>query len=112
MIKTTDKVERGDWQTPAELAQAVCRLARKFIDPDAILEPNCGQGAFVLAAAKAFPNAKRIWAGDVNAQYVQNVKKINDSRVVVQKAASTSMACLSASSQYWFACSILVIPRA
>ena len=52
--------ERGDWQTPAELAQGVCRLARKFIDPDAILEPNCGQGAFVLAAAKAFPNAKRM----------------------------------------------------
>lgn len=78
--------ERGDWQTPAELAQGVCRLTRKFIDPDAILEPNCGQGAFVLAAAKAFPNAKRIWAGDVNAQYVQNVKKINDSRVAVQKS--------------------------
>ena len=78
--------ERGDWQTPAELAQGLCRLTRKFIDPDAILEPNCGQGAFVLAAAKAFLNAKRIWAGDVNAQYVQNVKKINDSRVVAQEA--------------------------
>lgn len=86
MIKTTDKVERGDWQTPPELAQSVCRLVRQFIDPDAILEPNCGQGAFVLAAAKAFPNAKRIWAGDVNAQYVQNVKKINDGRIVAQKA--------------------------
>ena len=51
MIKTTDKVERGDWQTPAELADAVCRLARKFIDPDAILEPNCGQGVFLKLAS-------------------------------------------------------------
>ena len=84
--KNAFRKERGDWQTPPELAQGVCRLVRQFIVPDAILEPNCGQGAFVLAAAKAFPNAKRIWAGDVNAQYVQNVKKINDSRVVVQKA--------------------------
>lgn len=85
MKKTTDKVERGDWQTPPELAQCVCRLVRQFIDPDVILEPNCGQGAFVLAAAKAFPNVKRIWAGDVNGEYVHAVAQFNDRRITAQK---------------------------
>lgn len=46
----------GDWQTPAELARAV--LARLDIDaPRCVLEPTCGDGAFLAAASERFPGA-------------------------------------------------------
>ena len=42
---------RGDYQTPPELAHAVCaRLAGDGLAPAAVLEPTCGRGAFLAAA--------------------------------------------------------------
>jgi hypothetical protein len=53
------KVEFGDFQTPLELAQVVCkRLAAAGFAPDVVIEPTCGVGAFVLAAAQEFPRAE------------------------------------------------------
>lgn len=50
--------EYGDWQTPPELARAVVEVvARRRAAPATVLEPTCGKGAFLAAAATRFPDA-------------------------------------------------------
>ncbi len=51
-------VEFGDFQTPLRLAKSVCSLLlRTGFEPSSIIEPTCGQGAFLAAALEAFPDA-------------------------------------------------------
>ena len=52
------RVELGDWQTPAVLADAVLELVGR-LEPQAkaVLEPTCGKGAFLLAARRVWPRA-------------------------------------------------------
>ena len=69
--KTKAKTEFGDFQTPYDLAQKVCHLlAQQGVTPNAILEPNCGRGNFLLAALEAFPDAERIAGVELNEVYV------------------------------------------
>lgn len=64
------RIEFGDWQTPIGLAEAVCaRLIALGIHPEVIIEPTCGVGAFIHAAARAFPRAE-IHGSDVNGSYL------------------------------------------
>lgn len=61
MARPPRKVEYGDFQTPPTLARAVChRLASDGIRPDVIVEPTCGDGAFLRAAAERWPASRRI----------------------------------------------------
>ncbi len=56
--KTKAVTEFGDFQTPPALAIAATQLlGRLGIQPRSILEPTCGQGAFLTAAAAGFPEA-------------------------------------------------------
>lgn len=65
------KVEFGDFQTPDALARSVCvRLREMGINPDAIVEPTCGVGAFVKAAAAEFPHAE-VHGYEINADYLE-----------------------------------------
>jgi hypothetical protein len=56
------RIERGDWQTPRALAEAVldrvaaCE-ATSARAPRTVVEPTCGEGAFLVAAARRFPRA-------------------------------------------------------
>jgi hypothetical protein len=51
----------GDFQTPPELAARVLAAVRAHGgEPARILEPTCGSGAFLAAAATAFPQAEII----------------------------------------------------
>ena len=51
-------VEFGDFQTPPRLAKSVCSLLlRTGSEPTSIIEPTCGQGAFLVAALETFPDA-------------------------------------------------------
>ena len=70
-MKSREKTEYGDFQTPPDLAYEVCALLQRLgIDPDIILEPTVGQGAFLEAAADIFPKAElRGW--DINGDYVR-----------------------------------------
>ncbi len=64
--------ELGDIQTPDELAGRICRfLAAEGIEPAAILEPTCGQGALLLAALDHFPAAAKAIGVEINPQYAQ-----------------------------------------
>jgi len=52
------KIAHGDWQTPRALADQVVRtLARVTPPPASILEPTCGTGTLLAAAAAVHPSA-------------------------------------------------------
>jgi len=70
-MKSRAKVEFGDFQTPLALAEEVCGLLRRHgIVPEVVLEPTCGKGAFLVAAAEAFPRAT-LQGWDINRDYVE-----------------------------------------
>jgi len=70
-MKTKARIEFGDFQTPLPLAQQVCdRLHAEGIAADVIIEPTCGCGTFLVAAAGSFPNA-RLYGWDINPKYVK-----------------------------------------
>ncbi len=69
--KTKAVREFGDFQTPPGLANDAAQLlAGLGIAPQCILEPTCGVGAFISAAAKAFPNARAVIGYDINEEYL------------------------------------------
>jgi len=69
--KNKQKAEFGDFQTPLSLAREVCALlSRQGLKPSSILEPNCGEGSFLLAATEYFSNAKDIVGIEINRGYV------------------------------------------
>jgi len=69
------RIEFGDFQTPDSLALEVCRrLASLGIFPDAIIEPTCGIGAFVLAAAEVFTGTREIAGFEINDGYLETLR--------------------------------------
>lgn len=69
-MKTKAKIEFGDFQTPLALAREICLLlVRQGVDAATIIEPTCGVGAFLVAAAEAFPKA-HLLGWDINLDYV------------------------------------------
>ena len=70
-----DRVSYGDWQTPFELAEKVCDAhLSKYGNPDIVIEPTCGLGAFVLSALNKFQDVKEIHAIEINGQYTTELK--------------------------------------
>lgn len=68
--------EFGDFQTPMELAKiALLRLAEELsFSPKTIIEPTCGVGAFLIAAAEAFPDAEKIIGVEIEAAYLAKLQ--------------------------------------
>jgi hypothetical protein len=74
--KTTKRMEFGDFQTPASLAQEVCALLKaKGLRPATLIEPTCGTGKFLQAALDQFSSVRRAIGLDVNADYVHETAK-------------------------------------
>ena len=70
MTKCRIRSEFGDFQTPSDLADSVCALLLGLgISPTAVLEPTCGRGSFLCAAAKTFTNAQKIVGVEINPEY-------------------------------------------
>lgn len=87
MIKKVQQREYGDFQTPFLLAEAIVTLLRySGIRPQAILEPTCGKGAFLLAAINAFPEVTHLVGVEINKQYVheleQRISSFKQSQVI------------------------------
>ncbi|GAB4398945.1 MAG: class I SAM-dependent methyltransferase [Anaerolineales bacterium] len=82
------QIEYGDFQTPFELAKRVCEKLLEFgVVPETIIEPTCGVGAFIEAAAFVFPFAEKIIGVEVNQAYLdelENRKKQFDKNKRVQ----------------------------
>lgn len=88
--KDKRKIELGDWQTPPELAEKVCRVLLELgITPASIIEPTCGKGSFVLAALKSFPTVKHCFGLDISNEYL--AETINKIKPLENRIASTVM---------------------
>lgn len=75
-MATTKKTEFGDFQTPLALCRAITAfLSNCGIVPDAIVEPTCGRGSFVIAAMQEFPSARLVYGIDINPQYITELGK-------------------------------------
>ncbi len=73
--KDQSKTIFGDFQTPLSFADVVCRLlAERGVNPESIVEPTCGRGAFLIASLHAFPYAKHISGFDISESYVSELK--------------------------------------
>jgi hypothetical protein len=71
MSTATTKLEYGDYQTPANLAESSCRvLASLGIQPKAILEPTCGVGSFLKAGVENFEGAVVAKGFEINPEYI------------------------------------------
>jgi hypothetical protein len=70
--KNKEITEFGDFQTPDSLAlHATWRIRELGINPRSIIEPTCGRGAFLAAAATVFQDAERLVGMDINAAHLQ-----------------------------------------
>lgn len=78
--------EFGDFQTPVELAKlAISVIKRLGFKPRSILEPTCGQGAFLFSSADAFLDANSIIGLDINKNYIDLVdSKINKQNIPIK----------------------------
>lgn len=76
MAKDAKTWEFGDFQTPLTLArQTVARLREVLsFSPKTIIEPTCGVGAFLVAAAEAFPEAERVIGVEIDASYLAQLR--------------------------------------
>jgi methylase of polypeptide subunit release factors len=64
-------VEFGDFQTPKALAREVVNLLHlRGIAATTLVEPTCGRGAFVTAAAEVLPSIRTIIALDINRDHL------------------------------------------
>lgn len=95
-MKSSTKVEFGDFQTPPGLAREVCDLLLRLGEsPDVVVEPTAGRGAFLAAASDVFPRAAlRGW--EINPDYVNAAMRELNARGASCRA---SIAC-----QDFFAC--------
>lgn len=90
--RSKNKVEFGDFQTPPVLARDVCRtLAALGVQPAAIVEPTCGRGALLEAAAEVFGKARHVIGFDVNSDYVawarRQLQRFHPAKQVVVESA-------------------------
>lgn len=83
----TVKREYGDYQTPIDFAEAICRYLKysRNINPSAVIEPTCGIGNF-LRSSLLF-EADEYYGIEINTTYCAICKKyINDDKVNVINA--------------------------
>lgn len=68
------RIEYGDFQTPPELADRIChKLTELGVKPDVVIEPTCGTGAFIEAAARDFPDARKVIGIEINTDYLNDL---------------------------------------
>jgi len=69
--KSIDKWQYGDFQTPIDLASKVVEVLKRNhnINPEIVIEPTCGKGAFLRAANEGFEHS-HIFGYEINKEYV------------------------------------------
>lgn len=74
-ISQREQIEFGDFQTPLELAKLVCqKLDEIGINPETVVEPTCGVGAFIEASANQFEKAKKFIGVEINEKYLDELE--------------------------------------
>ncbi len=76
MTDRKNKIEFGDFQTPIDLADEVCSLLSKLnIRPRTIIEPSCGDGSFLEAAARVYGVGSHYFGFDINPDYIARAER-------------------------------------
>lgn len=71
-LSNTKTREYGDFQTPLELTNRICKfLAASEIFPRSIIEPTCGKGNFLLSAIEHFLSIETGIGVDINSKYIE-----------------------------------------
>jgi len=74
--KTRNRIEFGDFQTPISLANKICFHLRDMgFQPDVLIEPTCGTGAFLQAGSKCFGSVKKIFGFDINNAHIKSLEE-------------------------------------
>jgi hypothetical protein len=84
------KIEYGDFQTPLELTEKICqKLWQINVNPDVIIEPTCGIGNFLKAAALTFKQTEKILGFEINPHYITQINRdrqlSQDQRIQVEQ---------------------------
>lgn len=67
--------EYGDFQTPLSLARRVTALLRQAeLHVATVVEPTCGVGMFLRAAAESFGKSPHYWGFDINLDHVETAR--------------------------------------
>lgn len=77
--------EYGDYQTPLEFCQAVCKYIKKkalYIGKKAILEPTCGVGNFLYSASLEF-GINKLYGVEINPEYAKISKQKNPNSYII-----------------------------
>ncbi|MCS1408766.1 MAG: hypothetical protein M2R45_01943 [Verrucomicrobia subdivision 3 bacterium] len=81
-VKTKQKAEFGDFQTPDALAQGVCDVVRCLgVIPESIVEPTCGKGSFLRASAATFSKNVPIFGFEINPEYAEAAQAVEQAKV-------------------------------
>lgn len=72
------KIIRGDFQTPQELANKVVKTVKRIINfsPDLVLEPSCGLGHFLKSSISLFENTKNFIGIEINREYAKSAETL------------------------------------
>lgn len=66
-----NKIEFGDFQTPAWLAREVCAALRTVgVMPKSLLEPTCGTGNFLRTGLETFDTVTHVLGMDIQAEHI------------------------------------------
>ena len=80
--QTRHKIEFGDFQTPDNLSSDICGFLRRTgVRPQSIIEPTCGKGAFLRAAANFFPECKQLLGFEINPDHVWESRRVSKAKV-------------------------------
>ncbi|MEW6347562.1 MAG: methyltransferase domain-containing protein [Thermodesulfobacteriota bacterium] len=72
----SERIEFGDFQTPAGLASEVCRVLRnRGVEPRSVLEPACGRGSLLVAALETLPSIRSAVGLDIKAAHVEEARQ-------------------------------------
>ncbi len=81
-VNSKTEAEFGDFQTPFDLCQRVCKLLKERVaTPQSIVEPTCGAGSFLLASRQAFPECGQVLGFELNSQHVSAAKGVEGALV-------------------------------
>jgi len=91
VARATNKAEFGDFQTPIGLATAVAaRVRTSGFTPASIIEPTCGVGNMLVAAADEFPAFQRAIGVEIQPAYLAQLRSRLESRGDIHRIETTA----------------------
>lgn len=74
-VHDSERREYGDFQTPAALTDIICSfLLKSNFNPQTVIEPTFGKGAFIVSALQHFKSIKTVIGIEIYDEYVWETK--------------------------------------